>query len=508
MTRNKYSISFLLLLFLSCAGTCFSQQKKIDSLQNLLKTSIADSTRFKLLIEITSFYTNSDPKKGIVYGKQALELAEKLGKKERLAEALTWLGDSYRETGNYEDALDHLGKALSIYLELGMKIGASSVYNNIGNVYVSQGNYDKAMENYLGSLKLNEDAGDKSRIASCCSNIGTMLYNKAAITHRMGDDEEALEYHKRALSLDKELNDKYGISVDLLNLGTVLSDEGKLKPVAEIFKKAISYYNESLILKKEVDDKDGTAIDLVNICDADIQLAKLNKSGSYLNEAVTFGKKALVLFHEVGDDYGEAFAYGKVGECFGNEKESGGVAALGDSSLLYYQKGLSIGERIQAKDLMKDSYNALSDVYAGMNNYKEALKYHHLFGDIKDSMLNEETSKHMNEMQAKYETVKKDKEIASQKADAEKQGLIRNGFIIGFVLMIALAFFIFNGYRQKQKANRELTEKNEVIEEQKKIVEEKQKEILDSIHYARRIQRSILPTEKYIDRVFKERNRK
>lgn len=41
------------------------------------------------------------------------------------------------------------------------------------------------------------------------------------------------------------------------------------------------------------------------------------------------------------------------------------------------------------------------------------------------------------------------------------------------------------------------------ITEQKQIIEEKQKEIIDSINYAKRIQNSLLPTEKYIDKSFK-----
>jgi hypothetical protein len=38
-------------------------------------------------------------------------------------------------------------------------------------------------------------------------------------------------------------------------------------------------------------------------------------------------------------------------------------------------------------------------------------------------------------------------------------------------------------------------------EEQKRIVEEKHKEILDSIHYAKRIQSALMPTQKHIERV-------
>jgi hypothetical protein len=39
-----------------------------------------------------------------------------------------------------------------------------------------------------------------------------------------------------------------------------------------------------------------------------------------------------------------------------------------------------------------------------------------------------------------------------------------------------------------------------VIEEQKRVIEEKQKDIIDSITYAGKIQKSLLPTEKYIDK--------
>ena len=62
--------------------------------------------------------------------------------------------------------------------------------------------------------------------------------------------------------------------------------------------------------------------------------------------------------------------------------------------------------------------------------------------------------------------------------------------------MIIVAGVSFLAYRQKNKAN-------EIISHQKQLVEEKQREILDSIHYAKRIQIALLPTEKYIKRTLK-----
>ncbi|HXB10451.1 MAG TPA: SpoIIE family protein phosphatase, partial [Bacteroidia bacterium] len=98
---------------------------------------------------------------------------------------------------------------------------------------------------------------------------------------------------------------------------------------------------------------------------------------------------------------------------------------------------------------------------------------------------------------AKAEQDKKDA-IAMQ--DKNKQKVIRNSFIAGFALMLALAFFIFRGYRQKQKANEIITQQKEevekqktLVEHQKALVEEKNRDILDSITYAKRLQDAILP---------------
>jgi hypothetical protein len=65
----------------------------------------------------------------------------------------------------------------------------------------------------------------------------------------------------------------------------------------------------------------------------------------------------------------------------------------------------------------------------------------------------------------------------------------------GLLLVLLFAAFILNRFQvtNKQKA---------IIEHQKIIVENKQKETMDSIMYAQRIQQSILPSEKYIEKTF------
>jgi hypothetical protein len=102
------------------------------------------------------------------------------------------------------------------------------------------------------------------------------------------------------------------------------------------------------------------------------------------------------------------------------------------------------------------------------------------------------------ELEAKAEQDKKD---AIAKAELKQKEKERNYFIAGFGLVVVLALFILRGYKQKQKANK-------LILAQKHLVDEKQREILDSIHYAKRIQTALLPNEKYIKRKLSQLNKK
>lgn len=80
-----------------------------------------------------------------------------------------------------------------------------------------------------------------------------------------------------------------------------------------------------------------------------------------------------------------------------------------------------------------------------------------------------------------------------------------NNMTMTGLALLALGTLAWNQKFKKEVIRRKETEDKlkeslEKLEAQKRIVEEKQKEVLDSIYYARRIQRSLLPGEKFIQR--------
>ena len=110
-----------------------------------------------------------------------------------------------------------------------------------------------------------------------------------------------------------------------------------------------------------------------------------------------------------------------------------------------------------------------------------------------------------------------DKKESLQKAEQEKINLTNEGekrqqkiilwfTVFGLGVVLVVAIFIFRSLRINKKKNRIISAQKELVEKQKLVVEEKQKEILDSIYYARRIQKALITNERTIFKYLKQLN--
>ena len=481
-----YFLSGILVLM-----SCFliAQQNKasighdpiIDSLQNVLKNLSGDTTEVNTLNLLSRQYRNTgiyEP--AMQYAREAQQFAKKLNYQKGIAASYNNIGIIYWYQGNYENALDNHLNALKIEKEIGDKIGIANSYNNIGALYYNQGNYESALENYLAALKIREEIGDKKGVSGSFNNIG-LIYEKQL------NYEKALDYHLKALKKEQETGDKKGIANSYNSIGLIYFHQGT-------YESALDNYFKSLKICEEIGDKSGIATSYNN---AGI-IYSIEKS---YEKALNNYLKSLKIREEIGDKQGIGTSYNNVGITY---LEQG----LLGQSYNYLSQSLILSKEIGNKDGVKEAYSSLSDLYFKKRDYKQAFTFHKLYSDIKDTLLNEQSTKQIAEMNTKYDSEKKDKElikkdaeISKQLVETEKQNLQRNAFIIGFSLVLVLAFFIFRGYHQKKEANKLLEAKNILIENQKLLVEEKNLKITDSINYARRIQQAILPSQEIIKSV-------
>src|SRR5690606_34220058 len=70
-------------------------------------------------------------------------------------------------------------------------------------------------------------------------------------------------------------------------------------------------------------------------------------------------------------------------------------------------------------------------------------------------------------------------------------------FVLGSILMVLILIIILRSYQLKKKSNLELEKKN-------KVIEEKNIEITDSINYAKRIQKAIIPPQEEVNEYLKQ----
>jgi tetratricopeptide (TPR) repeat protein len=362
-----------------------------------------------------------------------------------------------------DQSLNYSLQALKLSKKLGFKTGRVRALSNAGIAYYFKGEYNEALKNYIEAANLLEGSIYRKRQGAIFNNIALIYLDLAKYT-------DAESYFKKSLVIDKEYKDYIGMSDSYNNLGVVCKEQGKLP-------EAIDYFNQALSLRKQNNDDNGMASTLTNLGVVNTML----KNYKMAFEQLTQARK---LYVKVNDEHGIALADIDFGDLYAAQHEYA-------KAIPYFKEGLKGALKDDIKAYSSYCYEQLSFCYSKINGFQQAYHYHVEFMKVKDSIYNRDNSSQLAEMQTKYETEKKEKELVRTKAETEKQTAIKNIFIVSFVLMGVLAFFVFRGYRGKKKANR-------IISMQKDMVEEKNKEILDSIQYAKRIQVSLMPSEKTI----------
>jgi tetratricopeptide (TPR) repeat protein len=476
------------------AGTVASALS--DSLLNIIKVSNEDTLRVNVLNQLSDQYMMSaEYDKALEYAQSALRLSEKLAYNEGKAISARTIGNVFWYLGNFDKALENYFQSFSVWEKLGDKKGIADAFTSIGIAYIMQGNYEKALDVQLKALKIKEELNDKRGLANTYNSLGVIYW-------KMGNFDLALSQYLNCLTLWEELGEKKGISAAYNNIGIIYN-------LKSDYEKALDAYLKALRLAEEMSDKKGIAQTYNNIGSIYIDWGNIFvEEGSMGNALLQFKKalgshlKSLAIRVEIKDRHGEAMSHNNIGGVYVKMNRL-------DSALVHLKLSLSIYSDLGDKDGVKDSYASLADLYSKMKNYEKAYEFHVLYSGLKDSILNEESAKQIAEMNIKYDSEKKDKElikkdaeINKQQLEAERKNLQRNAFIAGFISVLALVFFILRSYNQKKAANLQLEEKNDLIEKQKKLVEDRNMKITDSITYAKRIQYATLPSEADIKSVF------
>lgn len=511
------SIFFACLAFAQQNKTSSEYSRTIDSLSIILDNTGDDTTRIRILHQLSGALRDNDPEKAIDFAKRARTLAIKMNDKKAMAESIKYIGNVWLVRGEFSKSIEQYKEALQIQEKIQDLQGIASSLNNIGLAYRMTGQLDSALAIHSKCLTIDEQRKDTSGIAYSLGNIaavyqikgdfvkgldfqfrclklleelkdenavGSCLANIATVYNKLGNLPSSMEYNQKALAMLEKTGNKVAVGHLLNNISNLL-DEMKQ------YEKALEYLQRAIRIREELGDDHGLAVSYIN-------LATLYSKMKKESQAMEYYLLAITLMEKTGDVNGKGVALAQIGNLY---LESGKA----EKAINNLEKAVEILKKIGNKTQLKDTYRSLAVCNELLSNFKNAYKYHQLYSDVKDTIFNEENSRQTTEMSAKYETEKKEKEILLQRsqivtkeAENKKQQLflLLIAAIALAIAVIAVVIFRSLGVTKRQKLV--IEKQKHLVDEKNKHIEEKQKEIIDSITYAKRLQEAILPPVKLI----------
>jgi adenylate cyclase len=397
----KFILTALILFFVTPA---ISQDKNaaLDSLVAALKNSKEDTSKVQLLLSIANMNMDQDPKFALPYITEAVQLAEQLQDKPRMAAA----------------------------------------YNSLGNYYRNISDYPKSLEAFFKSLKINEELGAKIQMARNTGNIGN-VYRAA------GDFRKAIEYFEKAFAINKELDRGIGMTNNLSDMGIVYSELGENE-------KAYDSFNKALKIAEEKDDREGVAIILGN-------RANLYRIENKLKEAIEDFKRSSAINEELGRIPGIATNLVNLGELYflvasdSEGRHSELLASLGgkdkalDKAVDFYQSAILHFNTLGSLDHLSTTYKGLSKIYSAKGDYRMALEMSNQYHLLKDSVFSVDNRvMFSNQSKERAELEKKQQEelTALSQTKRRNEAILFSVFI---VLLLTFTFFVVKERRKSEK---------------------------------------------------------
>lgn len=352
----------------------------------------------------------------------------------------------------------------SSYLKGKTSLGLAMMYQN-------QTEYKKAAPFYKEGISFAEKLGNKPMMAQAYNGLGNLF----AIQKQMN---QAAEYFNKALVISKELKDSRKVSVILMNLANI---EYNIAYFSNNYKKSNAAYSEAYdwaILAKDTGQQisclGNWGMSYGDEGNFDLSIEKLTKAIGIAN-SVNHRSDLIFLYHYLGRTYGLMKQHQKAIEAFSTS--------------------MKLAEEFKDLDYESENFYCLAESNYELGNYKLAYDQFEKYKNIEDTISSNEITAELNTIKVKYDTEKKQKEIELLKLGANKDKIVKISLMAGAVLLLILAFLMFNRYRLKEKTN-------QLLEHQNSIISEKNKDISDSINYAKKIQDAILPSLVDIKKVF------
>jgi len=424
------------LLFLLCiAPPIIAQPNK--ELEELNK-QYPDST--EILLKVGKSYLFSQSDSASKFFNKALAASDKENNLLAKANILKSIGILNMVKSQYDSAIYFYDLAADVYKKIHNNEGYADALTNKGFAYSKLARYTEALDFTHKGLDIYDSLNLPHKTSNTYTNLGIFFQLN-------GDFEKALINYQKAI--DTAPDYKKNVKRSLVNIATIYNKQHK-------YDSALSIYKMAQIAMEEENDIFGLSIIHNNIGNVYYRLKQYAKAATQFRKAIGYKE-------QINNKQGQAIAYKNLAEVLLKLEKN-------KEAKLWANKSLELSKEVNSKKQILDALLLSAQIDKEMGNHSTANIFYANYITLKDSLDKAEQIKAIEEIEGKYETEKKDKQITKLELDKQKSTLIlaeeKNQknilfFVIGVVALISV--FIFYLYNNKRKTSALLLEKNTQI---------------------------------------------
>ena len=416
---------FLLLILITDSHFFVQAQPELkkDSLLKLLPAAKDDSTKIMLLIKVSAVYATKNFDSAFLYMNKAKDFA----KEKKITACDPYINTAFAEyyyyNNDYKNASAYTLKNLDIAEKKNNDKLRAKTYNNLAAIYNHFGNYRQAIDYALKCLELSEKTKDSASFPIRNLTASNTYYN-------LKQYDKTILYSKKAIEYGEKFNNTYAVMMGLNNMATAYTDLHKIDS-------GIYFYRKQLDIAQREEDAVNTVYALINLSYNNFKKNNVSEVEKYIGmldhiDEQMPDKKTIAEIHG-------AKALGYI-----LKKEYPDAKGQLDS-------GIAIAIQEDATDALGNLYNTYSKFYFTQNRIKEAEDYAYKYDSLQSTLNLKELNFYTEDLEAKYETQKKEAQIQIQKAKLHQKNTLNYVLAGSAVALLLISLLSYRNYKNRQK---------------------------------------------------------
>jgi signal transduction histidine kinase len=378
-------------------------------------------------------------------------------------------GYDYEDLNQLDSALTYYHKALNVAIDKHSDYNLATIYTDLAILSRKKAEYLSCKNFHEKSLFLAEKSGDKEMIEGNIHGIG-FLYEQ------IGDYEKAAEYYLKALRLSQDRGEKEGVIATLQNISKIYMylniKDLAINNIEQASTLSLDFGSDSIAANVQQDYGEI----LVHFNENEMALKRLNaalqtyeklKYSRFIGNSLVFigevnakmGNHAKTMdFFKRALKYKDAMDKNVLADLYYKIGKGNAQFEMNEASKENFLLAFKLAKEYEFKDIEQRSALALYNISKVENNQTAALEYLEISSSLSDEIFNVQKTKHIAEMQLKYDNEKQQR--AYQALELKQYQWILASSLLIFSLIIGFLAYIA---RMSDQNNRILESKNREI---------------------------------------------